>query len=340
MAWAILQWWLMLEGLGLVVFPLLFPLFSRQAAHGYPFAKVAALLVLTYVSWLLGFSLSMSAAVKATLALLVGGGIVAAWLQRTAIAEWLGTGGARVVGIHAGLWAFGFLFYAWFRSLAPDIFGAEKYMDFAFFNVLSQTESMPPYDPWMAGKTINYYYLGYLMFANLARLSPLPNPVSYNLCVVTVGGLAFALTAALTFQITRRWGVAVLGGAMSALLGNLDGFLQFLEKGRLRGMDYWRSTRVVGEDGATINEFPFFSTIHGDLHPHFIVLPVSLLLLSILLDERLFPSRREDAPAGARAWIPFALVALVLGSIVAISTWELPMAALVVFLLAGRSLPF
>ena len=198
---------------------------------------------------------------------------------------------------------------------------------------------MPPYDPWMAGKTINYYYFGYLMFANLARLASLPNQVSYNLCVVTVGGLAFALTAAVTFQITQRWGIAILGGAMSALLGNLDGFLQFVEKGRLGGIDYWRSTRIVGEDGATINEFPFFSTIHGDLHPHFIVLPVGLFLLSILLDERLFPSRPEEAPSGARAWIPFALVAFVLGSIVAVSTWELPMAALVVFLLAGRRLP-
>jgi YYY domain-containing protein len=339
MTWPLVSWWLMLEGLGLAVFPLLFPLFSRQASHGYPFAKVAALLLLTYVSWLLGFSLPMSAAVKLTLGALVVGGIVAAALQRAAIGAWLSDGGTRVIGIHAALWAFGFLFYAWFRSLAPDIFGAEKYMDFAFFNVLSQTQSMPPYDPWMAGKTINYYYFGYLMFATLARLAPLPNQISYNLCVVTVGGLAFALTAAVTFQITRRWGIAILGGAMSALLGNLDGLLQFIQKGRFGSIDYWRSTRVVGDDGATINEFPFFSTIHGDLHPHFIVLPVGLFLLSILLDESLFPSRPEDARSGARAWIPFAVVAFVLGSIVAVSTWELPMATLVVFILAGRRLP-
>jgi YYY domain-containing protein len=336
---ALALWWLMLEGLGLAVFPLLFPLFSRQAAHGYPFAKVAALLVLTYVSWLLGFSLPMGAAVKATLATLVVAGVVAAWLQRAAIGEWLRAGGARVVGLHAAFWTFGFLFFAWYRSLAPDIFGAEKYMDFAFFNVLSQTDSMPPYDPWMSGKTINYYYFGYLMFANLARLAPLPSQVSYNLCVVSVGGLAFALTAAAVFQITRRWGVALLGGAMSALLGNLDGFLQLVEKGKLRGMDYWRSTRVVGADGATINEFPFFSTIHGDLHPHFIVLPVGILLLALLLDERLFPSRPEEARSGARAWLPFGPVAFVLGAMVAISVWELPMAALAVFLLAGRRIP-
>ena len=90
---------------------------------------------------------------------------------------------------------------------------------------------------------------------------------------------------------------------MSAFLGNLDGAWQFLEKGTLRGMDYWRSSRVVAK-GDTINEFPFFSTIHGDLHPHFMVLPVSILLLAALLDERLFPSRPEDVrrPIPGAAW--------------------------------------
>src|SRR5690606_19210055 len=90
-----------------------------------------------------------------------------------------------------------------------------------------------------------------------------------------------------------------------AVLGNLDGAWQFLEKHTLRGMDYWRSSRVVAK-GDTINEFPFFSTIHGDLHPHFMVLPVAILLLAALLDERLFPSRPSDPPAppwpDLRAW--------------------------------------
>jgi YYY domain-containing protein len=223
--------------------------------------------------------------------------------------------------------------------LSPDIIGAEKYMDFAFFNLLARTDAMPPADPWMSGRTINYYYFGYLMFANLARLVWMPTYISYNLCVVTVGGLAFALTSAVVLQITRHLPLAVLGGAMSAVLGNLDGFLQLVEKGTVRGMDYWRSSRVVAR-GDTINEFPYFSTIHGDLHPHFMVLPVSLVLLGILLDERLFPSRADAQPDTAvRSWLPYLLVAFIFGAIIAISTWELPVAALVIFLVAGRWQP-
>jgi YYY domain-containing protein len=336
---AVILWWLMLEGLGLLALPLMFRLFGPAMAHGYPFAKIAALLLVSYVAWLLGFVLPVHLALGGALAGLLVLGIALALAQRAALGAWLRDGGSRQILYHAGLWAVGFLFFAFQRSMAPDIFGAEKYMDFAFLNMLVREDSMPPYDPWLSGADMNYYYFGYFMCANLMRLAPLPVTVSYNLCVATIGGLAFAQTAAVVFGITRRWGLAVLGGAMSALLGNLDGLLQFIEKGTLRGMDYWRSSRVVA-DGDTINEFPFFSTIHGDLHPHFIVLPVGILLLAILLDERLFPSRAEEQPTSPwRAFVPWAVATFVLAAMVAISNWELPMGVLVVALLAGRWQP-
>jgi YYY domain-containing protein len=118
------------------------------------------------------------------------------------------------------------------------------------------------------------------------------------------------------------------------VLGNLDGFVQWIERGSLTPMDYWRSSRVVAR-GDTINEFPFFSTIHGDLHPHFMVLPVTALLLGLLLDRRLFP--RRDGTAAA-PWLGLGAIAFVLGAMVCISTWELPVGALLVFLLLGRDL--
>lgn len=335
----VILWWLLLEGLGLLALPLTFPLFGDRLARGYPFAKIAALLGLTYVAWLLGFVIPLGTALTAALIGLAVVSAALAFVQREALGTWLSGGGWRQIARHDGLWTIGFLFFVFQRWMSPDIFGAEKYMDFAFINGLIRADTMPPPDPWMSGNTINYYYFGYLMFADLMRLVPLPVIISYNLCVATVGGLAFSQTAAVVLAITQRWGLAVLGGCLSAFVGNLDGFWQFLEKGTLRGMDYWRSSRVVAR-GDTINEFPFFSTIHGDLHPHFMVLPVGIMLLGILLDERLFPSRPEDQPHSPwRAIVPFALVTFVLGAMVAISNWELPMGVLVVALLSGRSQP-
>jgi YYY domain-containing protein len=336
---AILIWWLLLQALGLLALPLLFPLFGRAAAHGYPFAKIAALLLITWVAWLLGFVIPYGTGLMISLGVWVAVAVVLAWIQRQAIGAWLRDGGWAQVVRADGLWTIGFLFFVGQRWMAPDIFGAEKYMDFAFINALLRADAMPPYDPWMSGDTINYYYFGYLMFANLLRLAPLPETIAYNLCVATVGGLAFSQTASLVLALTARWGVAVLGGAVSSVLGNLDGAWQFLEKGTLRGMDYWRSSRVVAK-GDTINEFPFFSTIHGDLHPHFMVLPVGILLLAALLDERLFPSCPSDPPPNPwRALLPWVAVTFVLASMVAISNWELPMGVLAVALLAGRAIP-
>ena len=38
-------------------------------------------------------------------------------------------------------------------------------MDLAFLNSLTRNSNMPPVDPWTAGRTINYYYWGYLLAA-------------------------------------------------------------------------------------------------------------------------------------------------------------------------------
>jgi YYY domain-containing protein len=336
--WPLVSWWILLEGLGLLALPLMFRLFSPAMAYGYPFAKIFAVLIVTYITWLAGYVIPVQVALYAGLgALAIAAVLCAVWTPELRV--WLRQGGAQSIVRHDALWTFGFLFFAFQRSMVPDIFGAEKYMDFAFLNLLVRTDTMPPTDPWLSGGTINYYYFGYLMFANLMRLAQSPVYITYNLCVATVGGLAFSQTCAVVRALTGRWSIALLGGAMSALLGNLDGFLQLVEKGTLRGMDIWRASRVVGR-GDTINEFPFFSIVHGDLHPHFIALPVGILLLATLLDERLFPSRAEDRPASRwGAVVPVALVTFLLGSAVAISTWELPAGALVLALLAGRWQP-
>lgn len=341
----VVLWWIVFEAFGLIALPFTFALFSPRSSYGYPFGKILFVLLLSYLSWLLGYVLPMPVAVYGTLAGLTAASAFLALKNRQALATWLAGDGWRAMLRHDLIWTGGFLFFAWQRSVNPQIVDQEKFMDFAFYNLLARTDTMPPQDPWMSGQVINYYYFGYLTFANLARLMPLPIGISYNLCVATISGLAFAQTAAVVLQVTRSWGLGVLGAMMSLVLGNVDGFLQFLEKRTVRGMDFWRSSRLVGRyldpqrDASTINEFPFFSSIHGDLHGHFMVLPVSVALLGVLLDERLFPSRRDDQSQGrVQILTSLGLMAFLFATMVAFSTWELPMGALVIALLASRSL--
>lgn len=336
---SLIIWWLVLEALGLIALPLTSTLFSARADHGYAFAKIVGLLLVSYVAWLLGFAgVPFAAALWLALAAFAVLNLVLAWQGHARLGAWFRGPGVRALLIHDALWTFGFLFFAYQRALWPQIVDQEKYMDFAFFNTLQRTGVMPPQDPWMAGMPFNYYYFGYLMVANLARLVGLPSFLSYNLCVATIGGLAFAQLAAIGLMVTRRLPYALLTGAMGMLFGNLDGLLQLIKTGGFTSFDYFRSTRIVGAD-ATINEFPYFTTIHGDLHPHFLVFPVQILLLGLLLDPQRF---RHAAEGGLKAfrdlWL-YVPIAFVLGTMVAISIWELPVGAMVTFLLIQRYLP-
>jgi YYY domain-containing protein len=47
---------------------------------------------------------------------------------------------------------------------------------------------------------------------------------------------------------------------------------------------YWNPSRVIGADhGGPITEFPFFTFLYGDLHAHFIALPLTVLALAWIL---------------------------------------------------------
>ena len=227
---ALFGWWLLLVVLGLAALPLTAGIFSARMHYGYGFAKIAAVLVFSYVAWILAEITdgSFHTCLIVSGVVCLAASAAAAWKQSDTLLAWLRNGGARSLLIHECLWTAGFLFFAWQRSLGPEIFGAEKYMDFAFFNTLMRSDHMPPQDPWMSGEIFNYYYFGYLMVADLGRLSMLPTNIAYNLCVMTAGGLAFSEVAALVWGLTRRLSFGVLAGAMSAFVGNLDGFLQWL----------------------------------------------------------------------------------------------------------------
>lgn len=94
------------------------------------------------------------------------------------------------------------------------------------------------------------------------------------------------------------------------------------------GWWWWRATRVIDtlDEGEsrdyTITEFPFFSFLLGDLHPHLLALPVALLGLGLCL-ELLLARPRRFRP-WLRAWPGSLLPAVfVFGSLGFINGWDL-----------------
>jgi len=252
-----------------------------------------------------------------------------------------------------GLWAL-------VRAYNPEIMGTEKPMEFAFLNAILRSERFPPHDPWLSGYGISYYYFGYLMMAFLTRLSGLPSEVTFNLGIALLFALTLTGASSLVYNLVyhkKEEGSALtfgfLGALLVAVIGNLEGVLEVLHTRGLGSASlwqwidirklaaapvsgqwlptdhwwWWRASRVVhdvmlGRDTEVIDEFPFFSFLLGDMHPHVLALPFVLLVLALALN--LFRSRdRLD-------WPEVGLLGLLVGALGFLNSWDLPTYGLIV----------
>jgi YYY domain-containing protein len=101
---------------------------------------------------------------------------------------------------------------------------------------------------------------------------------------------------------------------------------------KVQDFNAWWPSRAVWDDlrspeGATqrvyaITEFPFFSFLLGDLHPHVLSLPWSLLAVAVALNVLL----RQAAPdfRSRSGTLQLALTGIVIGGLYAINSWDLP----------------
>ena len=152
----------------------------------------------------------------------------------------------------------------------------------------------------------------------------------------------------------------LLGPLLVAVMGNLEGLLEMLHARGLapaafwawldihaidgpaasfaqgswtptRFFWWWQASRVLqdytpwGSEQLVIDEFPAFSFILGDMHPHVLALPFVLLALTLALNLYLRMGigdwKLKDAPF--EAW-EFLIYALCLGGLGFLNTWDFP----------------
>jgi len=153
----------------------------------------------------------------------------------------------------------------------------------------------------------------------------------------------------------RGVAAGLLGPLFVALLGNLDGMAQVLRRlgemsgssfqshipglqtlvraiqglrvviiteQRLPPYNYWEPSRVIIP--CTINEFPYWSFLFADLHPHLISIPFTVLFLALLLNLLAGYGTRWDSDGRAEGALSFLVLPLVLGALATINTWDMP----------------
>jgi YYY domain-containing protein len=161
------------------------------------------------------------------------------------------------------------------------------------------------------------------------------------------------------------WGF--LGAVLITVLGNLEGFLEVLYSARAlperfwqwldivdinqpfdpnaaaslvptrSGWWWWRASRVIHDldplgnsvPVQPIDEFPGFSFLLGDMHPHVLALPFVLLALALALWALLQGTEGSASAQQPRGWKGFftrlpLLVPLCLGALAFLNTWDFP----------------
>jgi len=386
-----LLWWLMVQLIGLAALPLCLAFFRRLPDRGYALSKPFGLIIGGYLFWILNIVRVLpntQRGIAWALLLLAAGSALLAWRRREELLAFVRRHWPVILFTEA-LFTAAFVVAVYLRSFVPEISATEKPMDLMFVNAATLSDRFPPDDPWLSGFSVSYYYFGYLLVAMVGKLAAVETAIGFNLGLAMIAALAVTAAFGVVYNLVAArqgegeerggGGVGLLGrpvlfglGAalLVAVMGNLEGVLEFLgahrvgwsgfwswagigDLGASRGSDAWypsegwqfwwwfRATRM--DPAGAIEEFPFFSFLLGDLHPHVMSIPFVLLVAGAAL--ALF---RSEEPLNLAYWLkrPLALAALaiLLGGLAFLNTWDMPTLAFVViaaalvrnFLLAGR----
>ncbi len=320
---AVIRWYLVLAAAAAIGLPIGMFVFGNAWRRAPWFARPIGMLAILFPTWYLSSATSVP---YSTTGLWITAGLVAiaGWffvirrfsLDRRFLFNLISAEVATLIA---------FLGALWLRGFTPDILNTEKPMDAAFLSSTIRAVSMPPPDPWMAGETINYYYLGYALHGAIARMAGITTGQAFNLALITTTAMVIVAVMGAALVALPRWGklAAPLAAFMVVIAGNMVGPVDLLNDrnaawnaGWWQGMG-WNASRVV-YDGTiqTINEFPSFSIILGDLHPHLSALPFAVVALALAIGIARQPSVVSFPQIIGAGWIGGALYAL--------NSWDLP----------------
>ena len=314
----IATWWLVLEIIGFLALPISFYLCRNLKDHGYSVSKPLGLLLTTYISWIISvftgysyFSVLFAFALTGIISLLFF--FIDMKKKHISLDK-------KYIFKFEILFLTAFIIFAIIRAYSPEIYwtGGEKFMDMTFINSMLRTTEFPPPDPWMSGTVTYYYYFGYLIVANLINISGVFPSIAFNLATASFFALSFTTAFGIGFNLTEKIKYGIITAFFVTIAGNLIGFFQLINiliKENYNGIlsfSYWTSSRVIPD---TINEFPFFSFLQGDVHAHMISITFQLLVIILLLNIM----RSNDLDL-----IHILITGLAIGFLYPLNTWDYP----------------
>ncbi|AFK18386.1 hypothetical protein E6P09_06355 [Haloferax mediterranei ATCC 33500] len=358
----VVRWLVLFAALWAVGLPLSTRLFRRLPGHGAGLTLPVSLVVLTLPVYYVGqFTFGPAALAAGVGTFLVASALTGLDLPALRHGEVQLAADLdidrRAVAEAAAVFLVAFLFAVALRALDPAVHasGGEKFLDFGLLQSLARASVLPPEDMWFAGEPVRYYYGGHLVSILLAWLTGTEPEFAYNLALA--GFFGFLVTAA--FELGRGLSRAAgshgkFGGLLAAFFvgfaSNLVTAVRFAPLALPDSMQrpiaqaiaersqysvsevlsgasqfsYWDASRVVP---GTINEFPLFAWLNGDLHAHMMGTPFLLLAAGLTFAYFRTP---EDAVGERRLLVG---VTTLVGALqVVVDTWSFPSVFGVLFL--------
>lgn len=228
----VLAWWSAMLVIGIAVLPLTQLIFRKFEDKGWLFSKTLGLFITAWALWaanctgVLTFTQRNAFLVIGVIAAVNYGAAAVVIHRRGAAAlpaEDAATqtanagrsaraaapadegllGNWRLIVIEELLFLGMLMLCVYIIGFRPEVYGTEKFMDYAFMTSMMRSLKMPFADPWYAGSPINYYYGGQYVAAFLTKLAGSSAGEGYTLARALVTTCSFVLPFALVRELMR-----------------------------------------------------------------------------------------------------------------------------------------
>jgi len=352
---SIFMWYLLVQFLSFMIFPLHFNFLNNFSDKGYGLSKISGVFIFAWINWII-VSIGLIRFYQINLFVLFFVFLILSIILYKNIFKQVNLfikQNKNHILITEIVFLASYLFFIIIKLWAPDIHnvaghgynGGGEPMGMAYLSGIYNDVKFPPHDPWLSGWTLNYYYWGQLMLATLSKLLGYEPRITYNLSLSLLFALCCIGAFTLVYNMTKKYSYALFGSFLLALSGNfhtLEFILDKLVNANNIGQFInsvgvfqfiWDPTRIYPTP--VITEMPFFSYLYGDLHAHNIVIPVTvfgfaLIYNVILQNNKTFNLINSLGDSQVNKILSFFAIALVLGAMIPMNTWNYPPVLLLV----------
>ena len=257
----VLVWLILIEIIGIVSFLITFRNFHALNDRGFAISKIIGLSTLSLLSWLISVTNIIprtTLTLYIILIILTIPAIMLSYYQKHEIKIFILSNWKAISWLQSLYLIFFFIFII-IRYYDPLITHTEQPMDLAFLSASMVTNSGVPFDPWLKGEPINYYYFGYWIFSDISKLSFLVPEISYNLAISTVPALLAVSSAGLAFNVIKeiksRFWIGTIAALFSCFLSNTYSVLAWLSENLISSKNFWNSICIEGLKKSEFSEY-------------------------------------------------------------------------------------